>query len=54
MKILSADRMTVKSRGLSIYIPAKPYKPAPHPMQSRIDEFRAIPSMWHGKVYTSK
>lgn len=54
MKILSANTMAVKSRGLSIYIPAKPYNPAPHPMQSRIDEFRSIPSMWHGKVYTSK
>lgn len=27
---------------------AKPYKPAPHPMQHRIDEFRAIPSLFTG------
>ena len=26
--------------------PAKPYQPAPHPMQHRIDEFRKIPSLW--------
>jgi len=24
----------------------RPYKPVPHPMQSRIDEFRAIPSLY--------
>lgn len=54
MKMLSANKMAVKAKGLSIFIPARPYKPAPHPMQSRIDEFRAIPSLWNGKEYTSK
>ena len=54
MKMLSANKMAVKAKGLSIFIPAKPYNPAPHPMQSRINEFRAIPSMWCGKEYVSK
>jgi hypothetical protein len=54
MKMLSANTMAVKAKGLSIFIPAKPYKPAPHPMQSRIDEFRSIPSMWNGKEYRQK
>ena len=26
----------------------KPYKPQPHPMQHRIDEFRALPSLYTG------
>lgn len=54
MKILSANKIAVKAKGLSIFIPARPYKPVPHPMQARIDEFRAIPSMWCGKEYTQK
>ena len=54
MKMLSANKMAVKSRGQSVFIPAKPYKPTPHPMQARIDEFRSIPSMWCGKEYTQK
>ena len=53
MKILSAMKL-ISVKGLSINIPAKPYKPAPHPMQSRIDEFRAIPSVWCGKEYIQK
>jgi len=28
--------------------PVVPYKPAPHPMQYRLDEFRIIPSVWTG------
>jgi hypothetical protein len=28
----------------------KPYVPTPHPMQHRIDEFRAIPSLVTGGV----
>jgi hypothetical protein len=27
----------------------KPYKPTPHPMQHRIDEFRSIPSLVTGR-----
>ena len=46
--------MVVKAKGLSIFIRARSYKPAPHPMQSRIDEFRSIPSMWNGKEYIQK
>ena len=26
--------------------PWVPYKPIPHPMQHRLDEFRAEPSLW--------
>ena len=26
--------------------PNVPYKPTPHPMQHRLDEFRAEPSLW--------
>ena len=26
----------------------RPYKPLPHPMQHRIDEFRVIPSLFTG------
>ena len=26
--------------------PSIPYKPTPHPMQHRLDEFRAEPSLW--------
>lgn len=29
----------------------KPYKPTPHPMQHRIDEFRSIPSLVTGRRY---
>lgn len=54
MKMLSANKLAVKAKGLSIFIPAKPYVPPRHPMQSRIDEFRSIPSLWNGKEYTSK
>ena len=30
---------------------SKPYKPEPHPMQHRIDEFRKLPSLVTGKRY---
>ena len=30
----------------------KPYKPAPHPMQHRLDQFRVIPSMVTGGTPT--
>lgn len=54
MKMLSANKIAVKAKGLSVFIPARPYKPTPHPMQARIDEFRSIPSLWNGKEYISK
>ena len=54
MKLLSANRIAVKSKGHTHHIPSRPYKPAPHPMQSRIDEFRSIPSLWYGKEYVQK
>ena len=31
----------------------KPYKPTPHPMQHRIDEFRLVPSLVTGRKYES-
>jgi len=30
------------------------YKPAPHPMQHRIDEFRKVPSLVTGRRYDTK
>ena len=32
----------------------KDYKPTPHPMQHRIDEFRKLPSLITGRRYESK
>lgn len=32
----------------------KPYTPAPHPMQHRLDAFREIPSLWCGRIIESK
>jgi hypothetical protein len=32
----------------------KPYKPAPHPQQHRLREFRSIPSLVFGKVVESR
>jgi hypothetical protein len=32
----------------------KPYKPAPHPQQHRLTEYRSIPSLWFGKIVESK
>lgn len=36
------------------FLQVKPYKPLPHPMQHRLDAFRAIPSLWNGKPVESK
>lgn len=31
----------------------RPYRPAPHPMQHRLAQFREIPSQWCGVTYYS-
>ena len=45
-------------RKVSTQVPVfdlKDYKPTPHPMQHRIDEFRSIPSLvTGGRVYESR
>jgi hypothetical protein len=44
---LFGDKM--KKMTPEILVGFKNYKPKPHPMQHRIDEFRAIPSLYNRK-----